>query len=140
MNNKILNYRSLNSDLAILILRLTFGGLFVYHGYSKVIAFNDILPHFEDIIGIGPKLSFILLIFAELVCGFLVAIGLFTRLAVVPIFIAMVVAYFIAHAKHGFNEKELAFIFLVLCVAVFVAGSGKYSVDKLIQKDRRYIP
>jgi putative oxidoreductase len=53
-------------------------------------------------------------IFAEFVCGFFVLIGLFTRLSVVPIFITMVVAYFVAHAKDPFDMKAVAFIFMVL--------------------------
>ena len=139
MQNKMLGYQSLSSDLATLILRVTIGGLFVYHGYTKVIAFNEILPQFPDIIGIGAKLSFILVIFAEFVCGFLVAVGFLTRLAVIPVFITMIVAYFIAHGKDAFNVKELAFVFLVLFVAIFVAGSGKYSIDYLIQKNKRNV-
>ena len=135
----MLGYQSLSSDLATLILRVTIGGLFVYHGYTKVIAFNEILPQFPDIIGIGAKLSFILVIFAEFVCGFLVAVGFLTRLAVIPVFITMIVAYFIAHGKDAFNVKELAFVFLVLFVAIFVAGSGKYSIDYLIQKNKRNV-
>lgn len=133
MRNGLLNYHPLNTDLAILLLRLTFGGLFIFHGYTKLIAFDEILPHFTDIIGIGAKLSFILVIFAEFFCGILVTIGLFTRLSVIPIFITMVVAYFIAHSKDPFTTKELAFVFLLLSVVIFITGSGRYSVDGLMQ-------
>src|SRR5688500_13780174 len=133
MKNGLLSYRPLNADLAILLLRLTFGGLFIFHGYTKLIAFDEILPHFTDIIGIGAKLSFILVIFAEFFCGILVTIGLFTRLSVIPIFITMAVAYFIAHSKDPFTTKELAFVFMLLSIVIFIAGSGRYSVDGLIQ-------
>lgn len=136
MNNKILNYQSLNTDVAALLLRLIFGGLFVYHGYPKLTSFNEMLPQFPDIIGIGAKLSLILVIFAEFFCGLLVIVGFLTRLAVIPIFITMVVAFFIAHGKDGFNVKELAFVFLILSLVIFVLGSGKYSMDKLIFKNR----
>src|SRR5688500_5277512 len=114
MRNGLLNYHPWNIDLAILLLRLTFGGLFIFHGYTKLIAFDQILPHFTDIIGIGAKLSFILVIFAEFFCGILVTIGLFTRLSVIPIFITMVVAYFISHATDLFTTKELALLFVLL--------------------------
>ena len=133
-NNKLLSHQSLNTDLAALLLRLIFGGLFVRYGYNKVIAYDQILPMFQDLIGIGSKLSFNLLIFAEFFCGFLVLIGFFTRLAVIPIFIAMAVAFFIAHAKDPFDVKALAFVFLLLSTVVFALGSGKYSMDKLLFK------
>lgn len=133
MKNKLLSYQSLNTDMASLLLRLIFGGLFVYHGYTKLEAYDQILPNFKDLIGIGSKLSFNLVIFAELICGFLVTIGLATRLAVIPIFIAMVVAYFIALGEAAFNVKELALVFMALSFVIFILGSGKYSVDRMIR-------
>jgi putative oxidoreductase len=132
---KILSSRSFNPDLATLLLRLIFGGLFVRYGYMKFANYDQILPMFGDIIGIGAKLSFNLVIFAELICGFLVLIGLLTRLSVIPIFITMIVAFFVAHAKDPFDVKQVAFIFLLLSIVIFISGSGKYSVDRLIFKD-----
>src|SRR5215210_1961461 len=93
---KLFNYRSLNTNVAALLLRLIFGGMFVRFGYMKVVSYKMILPMFQDVIGIGSQLSFNLVIFAELVCGFLVLIGFLTRLTVIPIFITMFVAFFIA--------------------------------------------
>jgi len=131
---KLLKTQSLSTDLATLFLRLIVGGLFVRYGYMKFTNYDQILPMFGDIIGIGAKLSFNLVIFAELICGFLVAIGLFTRLSIIPIFITMAVAFFVAHAKDPFDTKAIAFLFMLLCVVIFVSGSGKYSVDRLIFK------
>ena len=134
MKNKLLSSQSLNTDLATLLLRLIFGGLFVYYGYFKIASYNQILPMFGDIIGIGSKLSFNLVIFAELICGFLVLIGFMTRIAVIPVFITMIVAYFIAHEKDTFQVKQIAFVYLLLSIVVFILGSGKYSLDKLLSK------
>ncbi len=89
---------------------------------------------FQDLIGIGSRLSFNLTIFAQLFCGFLVLIGFVTRLSVIPIFITMAVAFFIAHAQDPFDVKALAFVFLLLSIVIFVLGSGKYSIDKLMSK------
>jgi putative oxidoreductase len=133
MKNRLLSYHPLNTDLAILLLRLSFGGLFIYHGYTKLVSFNDILPHFGDVIGIGSKLSFILVIFAEFFCGILVTIGLLTRLSVIPIMITMAVAFFVAHAKDDFMVKELPFLFLLLSIVIFITGAGRYSVDGMMQ-------
>jgi putative oxidoreductase len=105
----------------------------------KVAAYNQILPMFGDIIGIGSKLSFNLVIFAELICGFFVLIGFLTRLSVIPIFITMVVAYFVAHAKDPFDMKAIAFIFMLLSNVVFILGSGRYSVDRILTKKKNKI-
>jgi putative oxidoreductase len=134
---RLLNWRTFSPDLTALLLRLIFGGLFIYHGYSKIASFDEILPHFKDPIGIGSKLSFILVIFAEFFCGLLVLLGFLTRLTVIPIFITMLVAYFIAHADDPFQRKELPLVFLLLSIVIFITGSGKYSLDKLLF-DKRF--
>ena len=137
MSNRILSPASLNTDLAALLLRILFGGLFVYYGYNKLAAYDTILPQFGDLIGIGSKLSFNLVIFAEFFCGLFVLVGFLTRLSVIPIFITMVVAYFIAHAKDPFDVKAESFIFLCLSIVVFILGSGRYSIDQLLFRNRR---
>lgn len=136
MKKSILGQQMLSTDLAALLLRLIVGGLFVYYGYSKIQSYNTILPMFKDIIGIGSKLSFNLVIFAEFFCGILVTIGFLTRLAIIPIFITMVVAFFIAHGNDPFQVKQTAFIFLLLSVVIFITGSGRYSVDRLLFNKR----
>ena len=133
---RLVGYQTLNSDIAALVLRLVFGGLFVRYGYMKFASYDAILPMFQDVIGIGAKLSFNLVIFAELVCGFFVLIGLLTRFTVVPIFITMAVAYFVAHKNDPFDMKAIALVFLCLSVVIFFLGSGKYSVDWLFFKNK----
>jgi putative oxidoreductase len=128
----LLDPRSLQTDLACLLLRVLFGSLFVYYGWLKVAGYEQMAAAFPDIIGIGARLSLILVIFAELVCGLLVLVGFLTRLSVIPIFITMVVAYFIAHAADPFQVKQVAFIHLSLCAVVFILGSGRFSVDAVL--------
>ncbi|SKA14718.1 DoxX family protein [Sediminibacterium ginsengisoli] len=134
MQNKLLRTGSLNPEFAALIVRLLFGCLFINYGYAKLTGFNQILPMFGDIIGIGSKLSLILVVFAEFFCGILITIGLFTRLAAIPVFITMVVAYFIAHANDPFLVKTPAFVYMILSIVIFINGSGRFSVDRLIFK------
>ena len=135
-NYKILGYESLNTDLASLMLRLIFGGLFIRYGYMKFAAYDQILPMFGDVIGIGSRLSFNLVIFAELFCGIFVALGFLTRLTVIPICITMIVAFFVAHVNDAFDVKAIALVFLLLSAVIFVLGSGRFSIDRLIF-DRR---
>lgn len=134
MSSSILSPRPLGSDLAALLLRLIFGGMFIYFGYGKIAAYDDILPMFEGYLGMSPKLSFHMVIFAEFGCGILVALGLLTRLSVIPIFITMIVAFFVAHADDPFTAKHSSFEFMLYSVVVFVLGSGKYSIDALLFK------
>jgi len=133
MKNKILSAQPLHADLGILLLRLVFGGLFIYIGYGKIEHYNQYLPMFKDYTGLGVKTSYNLVIFAEFFCGML------TRLAVIPILISMIVVVFIALKGQGFNDKHLPFLYLILTLVIFVLGSGKYSADALLFRKRNKI-
>ncbi len=133
-NSFLFRTQSLNTDLAAFLLRLIIGGMFIYHGYLKIENYSTYAPMMQDFFGIGAKLSYNLVIFAEFGCGILVALGFLTRLSIIPIFIAMVVAYFMAHEKDAFMVKMLPFVYMLLCLPVFILGSGKFSADRLIFK------
>lgn len=137
MRRNVFPYQPLNTDLAALLLRLSVGGLFIRVGYMKLVSYNEVLKMFPDPIGIGSQLSLILVIFAEFVCGILVAVGFLTRYAVIPIFITMTVVFFIVHAKDPFDAKSLPFLYWLLCIVIFVLGSGKFSLDRLLSKQQR---
>jgi putative oxidoreductase len=135
MKTFLLKTNSLSDNYLALLLRITIGGLMIYHGVVKITSFDDILPYFPSLLGLGSQIELILVIFSEFLCGLLVLVGLLTRLAIIPIFITMFIAYFIAHSEDAFQTKELAFVFMILSIIVFVSGSGKISIDSLIIKN-----
>lgn len=122
------------TDLSLLLLRVTFGGLmFLNHGlgkFNKLIAGGEI--KFANVMGMGPELSLGLAVFAEALCALLVVIGLFTRMAVIPLIITMLVAIFVIHIGDPFKKMESAIIYLIPYLVLFWNGSGKYSVDEFI--------
>lgn len=121
--------------LALLLLRITVAAFMLTHGLpklTKLLAGGEI--KFADPLGFGPELSLFLAVFAEFVCSILVGIGLATRLAAIPLMVTMAVAAFISHGADPFGRKELALIYLLIYIFLFLAGSGKYSVDHIISK------
>ena len=44
----------------------------------------------------------------------------------------MIVAFFIVHANDAFTVKELAFIYLIVFIIMYIAGPGKFSIDHII--------
>lgn len=118
------------ADLGRLILRLGLGGtLAAAHGWSKLTGFTERSSSFADPYGLGPAVSLALAIFAELVCGLLVALGLFTRLATIPPLFVMGTAFLVIHAADPFGRKELALIYFVGLLAILLLGPGRYALD-----------
>jgi putative oxidoreductase len=127
-----LNFLPRSADAALLILRLWHGGaLLVLHGWGKLVNFSSMAPNFGDPIGIGKTPSLALAVFAEVVCAALLVAGLFTRVAALVAAINLGVAFWFAHGGKlsGAGNGELAFLFLGVYVALFVAGGGKFSLD-----------
>ncbi len=112
------------------LLRIVTGFLFIQHGGQKVLGFPA--PQhapFElfSIMGLAGAL--------ELVGGFLIVVGLFTRPVSFVLSGLMAFAYFMAHAGQGFwtllNGGELAALYCFVFLFLSVAGGGEWSVDRM---------
>lgn len=73
---------------------------------------------------------------SEVVGGFLLAAGLFTRLSALLIAVTMGVAAFVAHGADPFSEKESALLYLVVMLFFVVRGGGRWSVDRWLTRSR----
>ncbi|WP_008585027.1 DoxX family protein [Niabella soli] len=129
-------YKEVNVSVALLLLRVTSGAAMVMnHGIKKLTGFNQIASKgFADPFHIGVKLSLGLTLFAELFCALLLIAGLLTRLAAIPLIIAMSVALFHAHGGDFFGQGELPGVYLAIFLTLLIIGPGKYSMDKAIGK------
>lgn len=121
-------------SFSLLILRLSLGGLMIPHGYKKLMNFAAKSSTFSDPVHVGPTLSMALTIFAEFFCAVLIVVGLMTRLACIPLLVAMGIAVFIVHHGKVFGEGETAALYFFGFLALFFAGPGKFSMDRLIGK------
>lgn len=124
-------------NVAILLLRLGVAALVMTHGIPKLMSVLDGNLGFGDPLGIGPATSLLLVTFAEAICAFFILIGLWTRVAAIPLIINFIVVVFVAHADDPFGNKEKGVFFLISFIVLFLTGAGKYSLDKIIGKGRR---
>lgn len=138
--------------LGLLILRIGFGGYMMTHGWGKVqMVLNDQSAQFGDPIGLGPALSLYLVTFAEFICALAIVIGFGTRLAAIPLVIAMGVAAFVAHGadpwtmgeaaqrffakeSESWASKEPALLFAAGFLGLMFTGPGLISIDALIAR------
>jgi putative oxidoreductase len=128
-----LNFLPRSTDLALLALRIWLGlTLLINHGRGKLMGFSQMSGTFSDPLGVGPTTSLSLTIFAEVVCGALLALGFLTRFSALVLVILMGVAFFLVHGRalSGENSGELAFVYLAGFLAIFLAGPGRFSVDR----------
>lgn len=69
---------------------------------------------------------------AELLAGFLLLLGLFTRLASIIIVITFLyISFFVGHGKIWYEDQH-PFLFVLLGLIFFFTGAGRWSVDKLV--------
>lgn len=109
------------------LLRIVAGFMFACHGAQKL---------FGVLGGKRATESFFMLAgVIEFGAGILVMAGLFTGIAAFLASGEMAVAYFYAHAKHGFwpiiNQGELAALYCFLFLYIAAHGAGKWSIDGL---------
>ncbi|WP_114748600.1 DoxX family protein [Pleomorphovibrio marinus] len=138
MKQLFFSNRPIATDIALLLLRVGSGLMLLTHGWGKITNFSERLNSFADPIGLGPALSLQLVIFAEFFCAIFLALGLMSRAVLIPLLINMAVITFIVHGDDPFNKQELPLFFFISFLVLFLTGPGKFSIDNLILKRKRY--
>ena len=77
-----------------------------------------------------------LAIFAEFCCSLFLMAGLLLRITLIPMIITMGVAFFDIHDAM-LPDGELALIYLVVFIILYLVGPGRYSLDYLIDAKMR---
>lgn len=123
-----------NTDLGLLLLRITVAGLMLFHGFAKLSNLDGIkgmlssngLPEF---MAYGSYIT-------ELIAPVLIIIGFRTRLASLTFFLGMITALFLAHSENMFAlsktgglEIELILLYALGALVLFFTGSGKYAIS-----------
>ena len=137
------------SDWTGPILRLTLGGVMWAHGAQKMLGwfggygFSGTMKFFTDPMHL-PWLIGFLVIVIEFFGTLSILIGLASRLWAALLAVLTLGIVFTSHLQHGFfmnwfgNQKgegyEYFLLLLGLAAALVVNGSGRYSLDKLLQR------
>jgi len=128
------NYSPAIFNMAIFLLRLVFGVLIMKHGYDKLVHFSEIKVTFLNFLSLGKTTSLLMTVFAEFFCGLFILLGLFTRLASIPLIICMAVALFKVHNGDIFGDGASATLYLGAFLVLLMIGPGKVSVDGISGK------
>lgn len=123
-----------NTDLGLLILRITVAGLMLFHGIAK-------LGHLDGIKGMLstnglPEFMAYGAYITEIIAPLIIIVGYRTRLASLVFFLGMLFIIFLAHANDifaisdkGALQNELIYFYTFGSVALFFTGAGKYAIS-----------
>ena len=126
-----------NQDLGLLVLRISVGGLLLFHGVSKLSHGVGFIEGMLAGIGLPGFIAYGCLL-AELIGAAFILVGLWTRAASAVVTFNMLVAILMAHGTMIFsldpNTGGLAIedplLFLLGALALCFTGGGKYAVTK----------
>jgi len=127
----------MREDVGKLILRITVGGLMLFHGIHKL---EHGVGPIEGMLGKEGLPGFIAygVFIGEVVAPVLMIIGKWTRPAAAVFAFNMLVAILMAHRDHLFATDsrtgaltiELELLYLLGAVAVALLGSGRHAVSR----------
>jgi len=132
------------THLALLLLRLLLGTVFIYHGAQKAFgAFDGTgLSAFASMLGkaglpLLPAYAWaVIAAWSEFLGGCLVLIGLLTRLASVPLIVTMLVAIATVTGVNGLDNQRHGYEYNLALIAIaatlVLCGAGLVSVDAVL--------
>jgi len=124
------------SSIAYSLMRFIVGSLYACHGAQKLFGVLGGHKELHDPWGLAAGVI-------EFFGGCAIALGLFVSVAAFVACGEMAVAYFKAHAPHGFwpiqNRGELAVLYCFVFLFVIFQGDGAYSLRTLWSRGRSKI-
>lgn len=124
-------FKGTGVSVVILIFRVVFGVLFLLHGVDKMSDFQALSENYPSVMGLGSYMTLMITIFCEFCCSLFLIAGLLVRLMVLPMILAMAVAFFDVHDAM-MPEGELSLIYLIVFIILYLVGPGRFSFDYLI--------
>jgi putative oxidoreductase len=121
-------------DLALLLVRLAVGAIFIAHGAQKIFVygFAGVAGSFGQMGVPMAEITGPLVAIVEFVGGIALVLGLLTRLAAIALAIDMLGAMLLVHLAGGFflpAGVEFALLLFLACLALAIAGAGALSID-----------
>jgi uncharacterized membrane protein YphA (DoxX/SURF4 family) len=139
--NKLENWADHHHPVWLDFIRMLLGLLLIIKGVSYVGNSDLITASIQN-----SKLQFLTFVAADyvviihLIGGFLIAIGLITRVSCLFELPILIAAVFFVNFPKGFSavNSELSYSIIILCLLVFflLYGSGPISVDNVLRKTK----
>ena len=117
-----------------LVSRLTIGYVFIESGIGKFQDLPSVVAYFESLKIPLASIQAPIVSGAELIFGFFILVGFFTRLSCIPLMGIMTVAIATAKAEDITSFSSLLgvseFLYIVILLWLLISGSEVFSVDR----------
>jgi len=118
----------------ILLLRIFAGAAMLVHGVPKMFGGMEGFTKFVASMNVpAPGFMALMAALTESLGALLLVLGLGTRVVAFLLVCNMSVAAFVAHGGDPFAMQEKALLYLVIYLAFYLKGAGKWSLDSLIR-------
>lgn len=132
--------RDVWNDIGLLIIRITFSTLLLFHGWHKVLhGLESSITRLEDFTFLPGVFAYFIYI-AEILAPLLIILGLYTRLAALSIFATMTIVIYIVTApgvtisSFGVPSFETQAFYWLFSAALVCTGAGRYRIQ--LAKDK----
>ncbi|WNW12910.1 DoxX family protein [Pseudomonas sp. DTU_2021_1001937_2_SI_NGA_ILE_001] len=111
--------------LGLLFMRVSAALLmFSAHGLPKLLNWSAELQRIEDPLGLGPHVTLLAALFAQVLCPALIALGIACRLACLPILFLLLVALLLVHPDWTLEQSQFGWLFVILFGGLLITGPG----------------
>jgi putative oxidoreductase len=126
-------------ETGLLLFRLLAGfALLRVHGWEKVAYYEAELRSIPDPFGLGGGVNVAIAIFSDVFCALLVMLGLFTRLASLPILGTTLVGLLFVHINDPWHGRDVPLVYSIMFLVILLLGPGKYSLDGALSNALRH--
>ena len=132
-------------DVGILVGRVGLGlAMIIGHGWPKLSNFSMISEKFPALFGMSSSVCLGLAVFAEFFCAILLVLGLLTRFSLIQLIATMAVGMYThlivwdqaLFAKPGEPSGEMALVYMIPFIVLFILGPGRISLDQIIRSKK----
>ncbi|MCF9018384.1 DoxX family membrane protein [Pseudomonas syringae] len=119
----------------LLFMRVSVSLLLLHvHGLPKLMHWSVEVQRIEDPFGLGGTLTLGLAVFAEVICPVLLILGVWARLACLPILAVLAVAVLFVHPEWSLEQGQFAWLLMILFAGLAITGPGPLVTGKALHK------
>lgn len=125
--------------IGLLLFRLFMGGRIFLGVWDNVVSSEKMTEFATFLDGFGvpyPTLSAPLSVYAQLICGLLIVIGLQTRFVAFLMMINFMVAFFVVDRHLTMKEMTPALAMLFGSFLLLFEGGGRFSLDEVLGRKK----